>query len=57
MEYGHAQAVADGVNVDFDVYRIHTEITEQGSEIDAGLYVDQRDRPTRRRAGSGSTTT
>ncbi len=29
MEYGHEQAVADGVNVDFDVYRIRTEITEQ----------------------------
>ncbi len=24
MEYGHEQAVADGVNVDFDVYRIRT---------------------------------
>ncbi len=27
MEYGHEQAVVDGVNVDFDVYRIRTEIT------------------------------
>src|SRR6266540_3942256 len=32
MEYGHEQAVADGVNVDFDVYRIRTRITEQGSK-------------------------
>ena len=24
MEYGHEQAVADGVNVDYDVYRIRT---------------------------------
>ena len=31
MEYTHEQAVADEVNVDFDVYRIRTEITEQGS--------------------------
>ena len=31
MEYDHEQAVADGVNVDYDVYRIRTEITEQGS--------------------------
>ena len=31
MEYGHEQAVADEVNVDFDVYRIRTEITEQGA--------------------------
>jgi len=22
MEYGHEQAVADGVNVDFDIYKI-----------------------------------
>lgn len=28
MEYGHAQAVADGVNVNYDVYRIKTEVTE-----------------------------
>jgi type I restriction enzyme, R subunit len=48
MEYGHDQAVADGVNVDFDVYRIRTEITEQGSTIDAGIVTKFRDRQTRR---------
>ena len=47
MEYGHEQAVADGVNVDYDVYRIKTEITEGGSKVDAGYYVDKRDRATR----------
>ncbi len=47
MEYSHQQAVADGVNVDFDVYRIRTEITERGSKVDAGYYVDRRDRQTR----------
>ena len=47
MEYGHEQAVADGVNVDFDVYRIRTRITEAGSKVDAGFYVDRRDRETR----------
>jgi type I restriction enzyme R subunit len=31
MEYGHEQAVADGVNVNYDVYRIRTEVTEAGS--------------------------
>ena len=36
MEYNHEQAVADGVNVDFDVYRIRTQITQAGSTIDAG---------------------
>ncbi len=48
MEYGHEQAVVDGVNVDFDVYRIRTEITEQGATIDAGLWTKFRDRQTRR---------
>ena len=47
MEYNHDEAVADGVNVDFDVYRIRTKITEQGSRVDAGFYVDKRDRQTR----------
>ena len=49
MEYGHEQAVVDGVNVDFDVYRIRTEITERGATIDAGLWTQFRDRSTRRR--------
>ena len=47
MEYNHEQAVADGVNVDFDVYRIRTQITESGSKVDAGFFVDRRDRLTR----------
>jgi type I restriction enzyme R subunit len=47
MEYPHEQAVADGVNVNYDVYRIRTQITQQGSSIDAGFYVDKRDRETR----------
>lgn len=47
-EYGHAQAVADGVNVDFDVYQIKTRITQQGSTIEAGLWIDARDRKSRR---------
>jgi type I restriction enzyme R subunit len=48
MEYGHEQAVADEVNVPFDVYRIRTAITEQGSTIDAGIVTQFRDRQTRR---------
>ena len=47
MEYDHPRAVADGVNVDFDVYRIRTQITEHGSTIDAGLVTGFRDRDTR----------
>ena len=48
MEYSREQAVADGVNVDFDTYRIRTQITEQGATVDAGYYVDRRDRLTRK---------
>jgi type I restriction enzyme, R subunit len=48
MEYNFEQAVADGVNVDFDVYTIRTLISEHGSTINAGYYVDFRDRETRR---------
>ena len=48
MEYGHEQAVADAVNVPFDVYRIRTAITEQGATIDAGIVTQFRDRQTRR---------
>jgi type I restriction enzyme R subunit len=47
MEYNHERAVADGVNVGYDVYRIKTEIGEQGGKVDAGFYVDYRDKATR----------
>lgn len=49
MEYGHEQAVADGVNVDFEIYKIRTQITEGGSTIEAedGTMVGLRDRRTR----------
>jgi type I restriction enzyme R subunit len=36
MEYPHERAVADGVNVQFFVYKIRTKITEQGATIEAG---------------------
>jgi type I restriction enzyme R subunit len=49
MEYNHAQAVADGVNVDFDVYQIRTRITSEGAKVEAGMVVDRRDRRSRRR--------
>lgn len=48
-EYTHEEAVADGVNVDFGVYTIRTAITEGGSTVEAGLFVDRRDRLTRAR--------
>jgi type I restriction enzyme R subunit len=48
MEYNHEQAVADRVNVDFDLYRIQTRISEQGSAVKAGFEIDKRDRQTRK---------
>ena len=48
MDYDHAQAVVDDVNVGYDVYRISTEITEQGSTVEAGYKVDRRDVRTRK---------
>jgi type I restriction enzyme, R subunit len=47
MEYGHERAMADGVNVGYDVYRIRTEVTEKGGKIEKGLYVDKRSKETR----------
>ena len=46
-EYTYPQSVADGVNVDFEVYRIKTAISEDGSTIDAGTIVPKQDRRTR----------
>lgn len=46
-EYSHERAVADGVNVDYEVYRIKTKITEDGSTVEAGNYIDKRDKLTR----------
>ncbi|MEU5953606.1 DEAD/DEAH box helicase family protein [Streptomyces sp. NPDC047525] len=34
-QYPYEQAVADGVNVDYDIYKIGTQITQQGSVIPA----------------------
>lgn len=50
MEYGHAQAVADRVNVDFDVYKIRTRVTAQGATVEAGPeeIIGRRDRQTRK---------
>ena len=48
-EYTYERAVADGVNVPFDVYTIETEITKQGAVVKAGEWVDKRDRQTRKK--------
>jgi type I restriction enzyme, R subunit len=48
MEYNHERAVADGVNVGYEVYRIKTQVTEQGSAVEKGFYVDKRSKETRK---------
>ena len=48
-EYSHEMAVADGVNVGYDVYLIDTAITRQGATLWKGAYVEHRDRLTRKK--------
>ena len=48
MEYSRQRAMADGVNVDGEVYRIRTQITEHGSNVESGFWIGKRDRLTRR---------
>lgn len=47
MEYSHERAVADSVNVGYDVYSIVTSITQGGSKVDAGYYIDKRNKLSR----------
>jgi type I restriction enzyme R subunit len=49
MEYNHEMAVADAVNVNYDVYRIRTQITEAGSKVEAGYSVQIQERDTRKK--------
>jgi len=49
VPYTYADAVADGVNVDFDIYKIDTRITAIGSRVESGFWIDKRDRLTRAR--------
>jgi type I restriction enzyme R subunit len=48
-EYNHERAVADGVNVGYEVYRIKTQVTEQGGKVEKGFYVDKRSKLDRSR--------
>lgn len=47
MEYSRQRAVADGVNVDGEVYRIRTKIGDQGNTVEAGEWVGKRHKITR----------
>jgi type I restriction enzyme, R subunit len=47
-EYSHEKAVADGVNVGYDVYTIETKISKEGAKIEAEEFVDKREKLTRK---------
>ena len=47
MEYPRLRAIADGVNVQGEVYRIRTQISEKGSKVEAGYFIGKRERMTR----------
>ncbi len=48
-EYGHEQAVADGVNVANEIYVIETETTKHGGQLKLNQPVEKRERLTRSR--------
>lgn len=48
-EYSHETAVADGVNVGYEIYTIETKITKEGATIAAEEFVDKRHRLTRQK--------
>ena len=45
--YNHERAVADGVNVGYDVYRIKTRVTEAGGKVEKGFLIDHRSKASR----------
>jgi len=51
QQYTHDNAVADGVNVGYDVYRIETQVTKDGAKLakEPGMFIPRRDRRTRAR--------
>lgn len=48
-EYSHEQAIADNVNVGYNVFLIKTQITRHGADIKFGEYVDKREKLTRKK--------
>lgn len=48
-EYSHEMAVADGVNVGYEVYIIDTKVTQQGATLWKDDYVELRDRLSRKK--------
>ena len=48
-EYSHEMAVADGVNVGYEVFIIDTKITQQGATLWRGQYIEHRERLSRKK--------
>jgi type I restriction enzyme R subunit len=47
MTYPYERSVADGVNVGYEIYRVKTRVSEEGSRVEAGYALGYRDRRTR----------
>ncbi len=48
-QYTYEESVTDGVNVPYDVYSIETDISQKGEVVQAGWFVDRRDKLTRQK--------
>ncbi len=48
-EYSHEMAVADGVNVGYEVFIIDTRVTMQGATLWKGEYIEHRERLSRKK--------
>lgn len=48
-EYSHEMAVADGVNVGYEVFIIDTKVTQQGGTFWKGEYIEHRERLSRKK--------
>lgn len=48
-EYSHEMAVADNVNVGYDVFIIDTKVTQQGATLWKGEYIEHRERLSRKK--------
>ena len=48
-EYSHEMAVADGVNVGYDVFIIDTKVTQRGATLWKGEYIEHRERLSRKK--------
>lgn len=48
-EYTHEQAVADGVNVGYDVFIIETKVGKEGGSLWKGVYIETREKLSRRK--------